>query len=65
MTVSEAMRLAAEHSCDMEWDAEHRQWRIGAISYDADACSLDASTLARIDADTFVDVFIPDREDVR
>ena len=49
----------------MEWDAEHRQWRIGAISYDADACSLDASTLARIDAETFVDVFIPDREDMR
>ena len=61
MTISEAMRTAAEHSCDMEWDAENGLWFIGAISFDADGCALDSARLAAIDRDTFIRDYIPDR----
>lgn len=61
MDVGEAIRLAAENDCDMEWDPEARRWIVAAVSYDADACSLDSVTLAAIDADTFLRDFLPDR----
>lgn len=61
MEVSLAIRLAAENSCDMEWDEVARCWTIGSVSYDADACSLDSATLASIDAETFLRNYIPDR----
>ncbi|MCK5770442.1 hypothetical protein [Algiphilus sp.] len=62
MDVAEAIRLAAENGCDMEWDEDARRWVVGAVSYDADACSLDSVTLSAIDADTFLRDFLPDRD---
>ncbi|MDT0498006.1 hypothetical protein RM530_11620 [Algiphilus sp. W345] len=55
------MSLAAEHSCDLHWDGALGLWVVQAISYDADACSLSAETLLRIDAQEFLAQFIPDR----
>ncbi|MCH9826502.1 MAG: hypothetical protein K0U79_02020 [Gammaproteobacteria bacterium] len=61
MQLADAMSLAAEYSCDLHWDAALELWVVQAISYDADACSLSAETLLRIDAQEFLARFIPDR----
>ncbi|MEC9358856.1 MAG: hypothetical protein VX836_13430 [Pseudomonadota bacterium] len=61
MQLADAMSLAAQHSCDLHWDAELERWVVQAISYDADACSLSAETLLRINAEEFLARFIPDR----
>jgi hypothetical protein len=61
MLESEAMRLAAERSCEMRWDEAQRCWVILAVSYDADMVCLPAPTLARIGADEFLRDWIPER----
>ncbi|MEC9361617.1 hypothetical protein [Sinimarinibacterium flocculans] len=61
MLESEAMRLAAERSCEMRWDDDQRCWVILAVSYDADMVCLPAATLARLDADEFLREWIPER----
>lgn len=61
MLESDAMRLAAERSCDMRWDDAQRCWVILAVSYDADMVCLPAATLARISAEEFLREWIPER----
>lgn len=61
MQIAEAMRLAAEHSCDLTRDPKTGDWVVASISYDSDACSLSDETLLKISADTFLKLYIPDR----
>jgi hypothetical protein len=61
MQIAEAMRIAAEHSCDLTRDPDTGDWVVASISYDSDACSLSDTKLLEIDAETFVTQFIPDR----
>ncbi len=61
MQIAEAMRLAAEHSCDLTRDPETGDWVVASISYDSDACSLSDAKLLEIDAATFLSLYIPDR----
>lgn len=61
MLESDAIRLAAEHSCEMRWDEVQRCWVILAVSYDADMVCLPAATLARLDAAEFLREWLPER----
>lgn len=61
MGLAEAMRLAAEQSCELYRDAATGRWVVASISYDSDACSLTDAELLRIDRETFLRDFIPDR----
>ena len=61
MQIAQAMRLAAEHSCELYRDTESGDWVVASISYDSDACSLSDAKLLEIDAKTFLADYIPDR----
>ncbi|MES0872950.1 hypothetical protein [Sinimarinibacterium thermocellulolyticum] len=61
MLESEAMRLAAERSCEMRWDETQCCWVILAVSYDADMVCLPAATLAQLSAEDFLRDWIPER----
>lgn len=61
MTLGEAMRLAAEHSCDMSWDDELRLWTVRAISYDGDPVCLSEADLLAMSPQDFLDRAIPER----
>jgi len=61
MGIAEAMRLAASNGCDCYWDSSSARWIVAAVSYDSDACSLSAATLAEISPDQFLRLYIPDR----
>lgn len=61
MQIAQAMRLAAEHSCELYRDTESGDWVVASISYDSDACSLSDAKLLEIDATTFLADYIPDR----
>lgn len=61
MQIAQAMRLAAEHSCELYRDTDSGDWVVASISYDSDACSLSDAKLLEIDATTFLADYIPDR----
>ncbi len=61
MTMSEAIRLAAERSCDMRWDAELGLWTVHAISYDGDPVCLSERELLAMSAREFLERAIPQR----
>jgi hypothetical protein len=61
MGLAEAMRLAAEHSCELYRDAESGRWVIASISYDSDACSLTEAELFALSREAFLRDYIPDR----
>lgn len=61
MLVAEAMRLAAEHSCELSRDPVSGDWVIASISYDSDACSLSDAALLAISREDFLRDYIPDR----
>ncbi|WP_029891010.1 hypothetical protein [Polycyclovorans algicola] len=61
MQIAQAMRLAAEHSCELYRDTDSGDWVVASISYDSDACSLSDAKLLEIDAKAFLADYIPDR----
>lgn len=61
MGLAEAMRLAAEHSCELYRDAATGRWVVASVSYDSDACSLTEDELLSLTAERFVADYIPER----
>lgn len=61
MTLSEAMRTAAEHSCELSWDEELRLWTIRAISYDGDPVCVSEAELLAMSPTEFVARALPER----
>lgn len=61
MTLSEAMRVAAERSCDMSWDEELRLWTVRSISHDGDPVCLSETDLLAMSPADFVARAIPER----
>lgn len=61
MLEADAMRLAAERSCEMRGDESERCGLILPIAYDGDLVCLPAATRACIGAQEFLRDWIPER----
>lgn len=60
MTVSEAMRAAAENGCDLQFDAARKVWVVNKIAIEADTVELDESLLERLSIAQFVEDYLPE-----
>lgn len=61
MMISEAIKLAAEHGCELVPVDNGRRMMIRAIAYDADPYELDERRLLSMSADEFVSEWLPPR----
>jgi hypothetical protein len=59
MTLTEAIRRAAEQGCELEPIPGQRRWLIRAIGYDADPYEIDEDALMSLGAEEFLREWIP------
>lgn len=59
MTLTQAIRAAAEHGCELVRAPGAARYTIRAIGYDADPFEISEDTLLDLSLDTFVNEWIP------
>jgi hypothetical protein len=64
MTLSQAIRLAAENGCEIEPAGDGKRVLIRAIAYDADPFELDESRIYAMSEDEFLREWLPPRYSV-